>query len=168
MTRVTVALSAHVKAEIDEWLTRFPPEQKRSAVIPALSAVQQENGGHLTVELMDAVAAYLELPPIAVYEVATFYSMYNHKPVGRYILEFCNNISCLLMGANEVIQHCQNRLRVNIGETTANGRFTVRTVECLGACVAGPVCQVGDHYHEKLTPQKLDTLLDTWEETDGQ
>lgn len=158
MTTLT-RLSPTIQAEIDRWLACFPAEEKRSAVIPALHAVQAEHQGHLTPELMDAVAAYLELPPIAVYEVATFYSMYNHQPVGRHVIEICDNISCLLTGAKDIVTHCQKRLGIQVGATTVDGKVTLRTVECLGACVAGPVCQIGQHYHEHLTPEKMDAIL---------
>jgi NADH-quinone oxidoreductase subunit E len=156
-------LAAEVRREIDGWIAKYPPDQKQSAVMPALTIVQDANGGWLTTELMDAVAAYLEMPAIAVYEVATFYSMYELKPVGRHKICVCTNISCLLRGSEEVVAHLRERLGIGLGETTADGRVTLKEVECLGACADAPVAQVGHAYHERLTPEKIDTLLEGME-----
>ena len=122
--------------------------------------MQEANAGYLTTELMDAIADYLELPPIAVYEVATFYSMYEHEPVGRHKICICTNISCMLCGSDEVVAHLQKRLGIKLGETTADGRFTLKEVECLGACVDAPMFQIDRKYYAKLTPEVIDQILD--------
>lgn len=156
-------LSAQARQVIDEWVTRFPPEQKRSAVLAALREVQHENGGHLTVELMDAVAAYLELPPIAVYEVASFYSMFETKPVGRHSISVCTNVSCWLRGADEIVAHIERKLGIRIGESTPDGCFYLRREEeCLAACCGAPMMQVDHRYYENLTPASVDEILDSY------
>lgn len=152
-------LSKATREHIDQWILRYPPERKRSGVFEALRVVQEENNGSLTVELMDAVADYLAMPKIAVYEIATFYTMYYLNPVGRHVVNVCTNISCQLNGAEELLEHCKQRLGILLNETTADGRFTLKEVECLGACVSAPVCQVGKTYHENMTPEKIDALL---------
>lgn len=151
------------RAQIDHWIAKYPPEQKRSAVMPALAILQAQNGGWLTTELMDAVAEYLEMEPIAVYEVATFYSMYELKPVGKHKICVCTNISCMLCGSNEVVAHLNQRLGIGLGETTPDGRFTLKEVECLGACVEAPMFQIGRNYYGPLTPAKIDEILDNLE-----
>ncbi len=155
--------SASVKAEIDKWITRYPTEQKCSAVIPALHAVQRSNGGWLTTELMDSVAEYLEMPRIAVYEVGSFYSMFVHEPTGRHKINVCTNISCMLCGSDEVVSHLQKRLGIKLGETTADNKFTLHEVECLAACGGAPMMQVNRQYHENLTAEKIDEILDGME-----
>jgi len=155
-----LSLSTAVLQHMDQWLLRYPAEQRASGVFEALRVVQEENGGWLTVPLMDAVAAYLGMPKIAVYEVATFYTMYHLHPVGQHVIEVCTNISCQLNGADRIVEHFKKRLGIDLGETTADNRFTLKEVECLGACVAAPVCQLGKRYIEKLTPEKIDHLLD--------
>lgn len=147
------------REEIDRWIAKYPAEQKQSAVMAALRIVQDQNGGYLTDDLMDAIAEYLGMPAIAVYEVATFYSMYELQPVGRHKICVCTNISCMLCASDEIVNHLENRLGIKMGETTADGRFTLKEVECLGACVDAPVIQIGDTYHEKLTPAKIDKIL---------
>lgn len=160
ITRMTDLLSAESKAEIDTWVAKYPAEQKQSAVMAALRIAQNANGGYLTTELMDAIGEYLDMPKIAVYEVATFYSMYELKPVGRHKICVCTNISCMLCGSDEVVAHLHKRLGIGLGETTPDGRITLKEVECLGACVDAPVVQIGRVYHEKLTPEKIDAILD--------
>jgi NADH-quinone oxidoreductase subunit E len=156
----TKLLSAKSRAEIDQWVAKYPPEQKQSACMAALRVVQDANGGHLTTELMDAVADYLEMPRISVYEVASFYSMYELEPVGKHKICVCTNISCMLCGSDEVVAHLQQRLKIKLGETTADGRITLKEVECLGACVEAPMLQIGNRYHVNLTPDKIDVILD--------
>lgn len=158
-SEVKFEIKAEICKEIDEWLLRYPPERKQSGVFFALRRVQEENGGWLTVAMMDAVARYLDLPKIAVYEVAAFYTMYHLKPVGRHIIDVCTNISCMLNGAEELMAHLQQRLQIDLNETTPDGRFTLKEVECLGACIAAPVCQIGKKYYESLTPEKMDEIL---------
>ncbi len=156
----TELLSAATRAAIDAELVKYPDDQRQSAVMAALRFVQDAHGGWLTRELMDAVADYLDMPAIAVYEVATFYSMYELKPVGRHKLCVCTNISCLLRGSDEVVAHLSERLGIGLGQTTADGRVTLKEVECLGACANAPMLQLGDRYVEDLTPEKLDRLLE--------
>jgi len=158
---MSVQLSAHVREEIDHWVAKFPPDRKRSAVISALHAVQHENNGFLTSELMDAVAAYLGLPPIHVYEVATFYSMFETKPVGRHHLSVCTNISCMLRGSQEVVDHVEKKLGIKTGESTPDGRiYLKREEECLAACTGAPMLMVDHVFHENLTPERIDKILD--------
>lgn len=152
-------LSSALRKQLDQWNLRYPPEQKRSGVFEALRLVQEQNNGSLTVELMDAVAEYLGIPNIAVYEVATFYSLYHLHPVGRHVIDVCTNISCSLNGSDRIVEHLKKRLNIDFNETTTDGKFTLREVECLGACVAPPVCQIGKKYHENLSPEKIDAIL---------
>lgn len=147
-------------AEIDHWVAKYPADQKQSACMAALRLAQEQNGGWLTNDLIEAVAAYLEMPAIAAYEVATFYSMYEMKPVGRHKICVCTNISCMLCGSEEVVAHLQGRLGIKLGETTTDGKFTLKEVECLGACANAPMLQIGKDYYENLTPAKLDEILD--------
>jgi NADH-quinone oxidoreductase subunit E len=157
-------LSEHTRSEIDHWVARFPPEHKRSAVLQALSATQHQNQGYLTTELMDAVAEYLELPAIHVYEVASFYSMYETRPVARHNVAICTNISCMLMGSETIVEHVENKLGIKIGESTGDGRIYLKCEEeCLAACAGGPMMQVDHVYYEDLTPEKVDEILDALE-----
>ena len=154
-------LSAHVREEIDRWVAKFPPDRKRSAVISALHAVQHENQGYLTPPLMDAVAGYLGLPPIQVYEIATFYSMFQTKPVGRHHVSVCTNISCMLRGSQEVVDRIEKKLGIKTGESTPDGRiYLKREEECLAACTGAPMMMVDHVYHEHLTPESIDRILD--------
>jgi NADH-quinone oxidoreductase subunit E len=155
----TALISEASRAEIDRWIAKYPPEQRQSAVMAALRIVQDQNGGWLNNELMDAVADYLRMPKIAVYEVATFYSMYELDPVGRHKICVCTNISCLLCGSDGVVKHLEDKLGIKMGETTTDRRFTLKEVECLGACCGAPMLQIGTTYHENLTPQKIDEIL---------
>lgn len=155
------ALSDHTRAEIDQWISRFPADQKRSAVLAALNAAQHQNQGFLTTELMDAVAEYLGLAAIHVYEVAAFYSMYETKPVARNNVAICSNISCMLMGAESIVEHVEKKLGIKIGESTSDGRIYLKCEEeCLAACAGGPMMQVNHVYYENLTPEKVDEILD--------
>ncbi len=149
-----------IRAEIDQWIAKYPEEWKQSACMAALRIVQDANGGHLTTELMDQVADYLDMPPIAVYEVATFYSMYEHKPVGRHKICLCTNISCMLNGSDNIYEHLRSRLGIGFGEVTEDGRFSLKEVECLGACGGAPMMQIGNTYYENLTPELVDQILD--------
>jgi NADH-quinone oxidoreductase subunit E len=157
-------LSAHAREEIDELLQRYPAEQKKSALLGALNIVQHENQGYLTKELMQAVADYLDLSEIEVYEVASFYSMYELKPVARHNVAVCTNISCMLMGSQSIVDHIENKLGIKLGESTADGRiYLKKEEECLAACAGGPMMQVDHVYHENLTPEKIDAILDALE-----
>jgi NADH-quinone oxidoreductase subunit E len=153
-------ISEKSRLEIDSWIAKYPADQKQSATMAALRIVQDQNGGWLTTELMDAVARYLDIPPISVYEVASFYSMYEHKAVGKHKICICTNISCLLCGSDKLVSHLQTKLGIKLGETTSDGKFTLKEVECLGACVGAPMLQIGQHYYENLTPEKIDSILD--------
>lgn len=153
-------ISAESKADIDNWVAKYPADRKESAVMAALRIVQDQNGGYLTNDLIEAVAEYLDMEPIAVYEVATFYSMYEREPVGKVKICVCTNISCMLCGSDDVVEHLENKLGIKLGETTGDGMFTLKEVECLGACVNAPVVQIGNEYHEKLTREKLDKLIE--------
>lgn len=155
------ALPAHLREEIDRWVAKFPEGRQRSAVISALHAAQHENHGYLTRELMDAVAAHLGMPPIQVYEIASFYSMFETKPCGRHHVSVCTNISCMLCGSDEIVAHIENKLGIRTGESTPDGRiFLKREEECLAACVGAPMMMVDHVYHENLTPEKVDEILD--------
>ena len=154
-------LSEHTREEIDAWLQKYPADKKRSAVLAALREAQHQNQGYLTTELMDAVADYLELPKIQVYEVASFYSMFETRPVARHCVAICTNISCMLMGSDSVVEYIENKLGIKVGESTDDGRIYLKPEEeCLAACAAGPMMQVNHVYHEKLTPEKIDEILD--------
>ena len=153
-------LSNESRADIDRWIAKYPPEQKQSAVMAGLRIAQEQNGGWLTDELIQGVAAYLEMDAIAAYEVATFYSMYERSPVGKHKICVCTNISCMLCGSDDVVKHLENRLGIKMGETTEDGRFTLKEVECLGACVNAPMFELNKSYYEKLTPESIDAILD--------
>ena len=154
-------LEAETCEQIDHWIAKFPPEQKRSAVIQALIAAQEQNGGWLSDDLITAVAQYLEIPPAWAYEVASFYSMFFLEPVGRHKVSICTNISCHLCGSGKIVEHVEGKLGIRLGETTPDGRITlVREEECLAACIRAPMMLVDGHYHENLTPEKVDEILD--------
>jgi NADH-quinone oxidoreductase subunit E len=154
-------LSDHVREEIDHWKARFPEDRQRSAVIGALHAVQHENNGFLTAELMNGVADYLDLPTIQVYEVATFYSMFQTRPVGRHNVAICTNVSCMLRGAEAIVEHVENKLGAKVGESTEDGRiYLKREEECLAACCGAPMMMVDHKYYENLTSEKVDEILD--------
>jgi NADH-quinone oxidoreductase subunit E len=156
----TAALTAQTRTTIDHWVARFPPGRQRSAVIAALRAAQEQNQGYLSTELMDAVAAYLQLPPIQVYEVASFYSMFETHPCGRHHVSICTNISCMLRGGEELLAHAEQRLGIKVGESTADGRiFLKQEEECLAACTGAPMMMVDHTFHENLTAEKVDRIL---------
>lgn len=152
-------LSQKTRSAIDEWLKKYPADQRQAGVIAALTMVQDENGGYLTTPLMDAVAAYLGMPKIAVYEVATFYSMFELKPVGKHKICVCTSVACMLNGADETVEYLESKLGIKIGETTKDGKFTLKRVECLAACGGAPMMLIGRDYLENLTPEKIDTIL---------
>jgi NADH-quinone oxidoreductase subunit E len=157
----TRLLSDDVREEIDRWTARFPDGRQRSAVIGALHAVQHENGGYLTIDHMNAVADYLSLPQIQVYEVATFYSMFQTKPVGRHNVSICTNISCMLRGADEIVEHVESRFGIKVGESTEDGRIFLKPEEeCLAACCGAPMMMVDHKYYENLSKEEVDRILD--------
>ena len=161
ITQTEQLLSEHTRQEIDAWLEKYPADKKRSAVLAALREAQHQNQGFLTTELMDAVADYLELPKIQVYEVASFYSMFETQPVARHNVAICTNISCMLMGSDSVVDYVERKLGIKVGESTEDGRIFLKPEEeCLAACSAGPMMQVDHVYYEKLTPEKIDEILD--------
>jgi NADH-quinone oxidoreductase subunit E len=154
-------LNEHTRHEIDEWVGRFPEGRQRSAVLSALRFAQEQNHGFLTPELMDAVAEYLRLPPIQVYEVASFYSMFETHPCGRHHVSVCTNISCMLNGSDEIVAYIEKKLGIRTGESTADGRiFLKREEECLAACTGAPMMMVDHVFHEHLTPSIIDGVLD--------
>ncbi len=162
MTETTAKeLSKHAREEIDRWITKYPPDQKQSAVLAAMRVVQHENNGYLTTELMDAVAAYLDMATIAVYEIASFYSMLETEPVGRHSISVCTNISCMLRGSDEIVEHIERKLDIKTGESTSDGRFYIKQEEeCLAACCGGPMMMIDHKYYENLTTGMIDEILD--------
>jgi len=161
-TRKADLLSADVCGEIDQWLSRFPDDQRQSAVLGALRSVQHHDPQHyLSTEMMDAVADYIGMSEIAVYEVASFYSMYNLEPVGKHEISVCTNISCMLRGSDEIVDHLEQKLDIKLGESTADGAiFLKKEEECLAACCGAPMMQVDHVYHEHLTIEKVDQIVD--------
>ena len=145
--------------KVREIVARYPEGKQKSALLPLLHMAQEENNGWLSVEAMDHVAELLQIKPIEVYEVATFYSMYNLKPVGRYIFEVCQTGPCMLNGSDGIIDYIKGKLNIKVGETTADGMFTLKTVECLGACGYAPMMQMGKFYKEHLTKEKIDAII---------
>lgn len=155
----THVLSEHLRDEIEDWISRYPIDQKQSAVLGALRALQHEEG-YLPVDKMDAIAEYLEMPAIAVYEVASFYSMFELKPVGKHTIAVCTNLSCMLRGADEIVDHLKAKLGIEVGETTEDGKFYLKQEEeCLAACCGAPMMQVDHVYKENLTIEKVDAIL---------
>jgi NADH-quinone oxidoreductase subunit E len=146
--------------EVERIIGFYPEGKQKSAIIPVLHLAQREFGGWLSTETMDYVASLLKLKPIEVYEVATFYSMYNLKPVGKYMFEVCQTGPCMLNGSDDIIKYIYDRLGIKPGETTADGMFTLKTVECLGACGYAPMMQLGDNYREHLTKEKVDAIIE--------
>ncbi|MBN8672900.1 MAG: NAD(P)H-dependent oxidoreductase subunit E [Chitinophagales bacterium] len=146
--------------EVQQIIERYPKGKQKSAVIPVLHLAQDEFGGWLSAETMDYVASLLSIEPIEVYEVATFYSMYNLKPVGKYMFEVCQTGPCMLNGSDSIVKYIYDKLGIKPGETTADGLFTLKTVECLGACGYAPMMQLGKHYREHLTKEKIDAIVD--------
>ncbi len=146
--------------KVHEIVARYPEGKQKSALIPVLHLAQEENGGWLSAEAMDYVAGLLQLTPIEVYEVATFYSMYNLKPVGRYLFEVCQTGPCMVNGSDDIIAYIKQKLGIAVGETTADGMFTLKTVECLGACGYAPMMQLGKFYKEHLTKEKVDQIIE--------
>jgi NADH-quinone oxidoreductase subunit E len=155
-----VEFSGETLVKIQRLFSHYPEGQKKSALLPVLHIAQEELGGYLSVDVMDYVAALLDLQPIEVYEVATFYSMFYLEKVGKYVLEVCHTGPCAICGGEEITEYLKKTLDINIGETTPDGMFTLRTVECLGACGYAPVMQVNTEFQEFLTPKKIDSLLE--------
>ncbi len=155
----SLELSNSSKRDINSWLKKFPITEKRSAIMPALTIVQKENGGALTEELITAVARYLDVPEAFVYELATFYKMYELGPVGRHKIAVCTNVSCMLCGCNKVALYLKEKLNIDFGEITKDGRFMLQEVECLGVCDGAPAMLVDSKCYTDLTPEKIDSIL---------
>jgi len=154
-------LSDEVRREIDHSRAKFPDDQQQSALIDSLRAAQHENGGYLTPELIEAVAGYLDLPPIKAQEIATFYSMFETEPVGRHSISVCTNVSCMLCGGNELLRHLEKKLGIKVGESTPDNRiYLKREEECLAACDGAPMMMVDHRYYENLTPEKVDEIIE--------
>jgi NADH-quinone oxidoreductase subunit E len=145
--------------KVKEIVARYPQGKQKSALLPILHLAQEENNGWLSAEAMDYVAGLLQLKPIEVYEVATFYSMYNLKPVGKYVFEVCQTGPCMLNGSDNIIAYIKEKLGIEVGQTTKDGLFTLKTVECLGACGYAPLMQMGKFYKEHLTKEKVDQII---------
>lgn len=148
------------EAEAQRHIAKYPEGRQQSAVMPLLDIAQRQNGGHLTVEIMEYVADYLDMAPIKVQEVATFYTMYNHRPVGKHHVQVCGTTPCWLRGSDDIIATCKSKLGIGMGETTADGQFTLSEVECAGACVNAPVVAINDDYYEDLTADSMAQILD--------
>lgn len=157
--KMPVQFSDTALAEVKRLVARYPEGKQKSALLPVLHLAQDEFGGWLSTEILDYVAALLQITPIEVYEVATFYSMYNLKPVGKHVFEVCQTGPCMLNGSDEIIDYVREKLGIRPGETTADGLFTLKTVECLGACGYAPMMQMGKHYREHLTREKVDQII---------
>lgn len=154
-------LSDHAREEIDHWIAKFPQGRQRSAVIAALHIVQHENQGFVTTPHMDAVAQYLSLEPVQVYEVASFYSMFETEPVGRHCVSVCTNVSCMLRGSEAIVDHIEQKFGIKTGESTADGRIFLKVEEeCLAACTGAPMMMVNHRFYENLTPSSVDEILD--------
>ena len=157
-------LSQETCRQIDHWLAKFPPDRKRSAMIQSLMAAQRQNDGWLSREMITAVASYLELPAAWAYEVASFYSMFELQPVGRHLVNICTNISCMLRGAEEIVAHAERKLGIKLGQTTEDGRITLKLEEeCLAGCCGAPMMVVDGHYQENLSADKFDAIIDKLE-----
>ncbi len=157
---MAIQFSQEKSDKVAEIIARYPEGKQKSALIPLLHLAQEEFGGWLDVPVMDYVASLLSINPIEVYEVATFYTMFNMKPVGKYVLEVCRTGPCMLCGSDQIIDHIKQKLGIKEGETTADGLFTLKPAECLGACGYAPMMQLGKYYKEHLTIEKVDVLLD--------
>jgi NADH-quinone oxidoreductase subunit E len=157
---MTIQFSEQNLNKVREIIHRYPDGRQKSALLPVLHMAQREFGGWLDVPVMDYVASLLNIEPIEVYEVATFYSMYNLKPVGKYMFEVCQTGPCMVRGSDKIIEYIENKLNIRVGETTEDGMFTLKAVECLGACGYAPMMQLGRNYREHLTPEKVDAIID--------
>ncbi len=168
--RLKKMISPAALEEIEHWRTKYPADRKRPPIIAALKIVQGENNNYLNDDLMMAVADYLEVPHIAVFEVATFYTMFHLKPVGKHVISVCTNLSCMMCGSQKIVDHLQDRLGIKLGETTDDKQFTLKEVECMAACGGAPMLEVAETYHENLTPEAVDNLLTDlgWEASHGE
>jgi NADH-quinone oxidoreductase subunit E len=163
----TIQFSGETMALVNKIIARYPQGKQKSALLPLLHIAQSEFDGWLSTPVMDYVASILSIKPIEVYEVATFYSMFNTEPVGKCLIEVCRTSPCWLRGAEDIVAHLEKKLNIKDGETTADGKFTLKTVECLGSCGTAPMLQCGADYHENLTVEKVDELVERWKNTDN-
>lgn len=161
-TGVKPQFSPATMQEVERIIKQFPEGKQKSALIRILHIAEEEFGGWLSVDTMDYVAEILNIKPIEVYEVATFYTMFNIEPVGKFVFEVCRTGPCMLVGSDQIIEYIEKKLNIKVGETTKDGMFTLKTAECLGACGYGPMLQCGKKYHEHLTPEKVDTIIDDY------
>ena len=156
-------ISPQARKDIDNVLKKFPSDRRRSAILQGLHILQDQNGGYLTDELQTALAEYLQVSKVDVYEVSTFYGMYELEPVGRHKLNLCTNVSCMLNGAYDILSHIEKKLGIKPGQTTKDGRITLKEVECQGACCGSPMLEVDKIFHENLTVEKVDQIIDSLE-----
>ncbi len=166
VTNPEIRFSEEQLKKVNEIISRYPEGRQKSALLPLLHFAQHEFDGWLSVPVMDYIASLLQIQPIEVYEVATFYTMYNLKKVGKCMIEFCQTGPCLLSGVEDVISYTENKLNIKLGQTTSDGKFTLKAVECLGACGYAPMAQIGEYYYEHLTPEKIDKIIDTFGKDD--
>lgn len=157
---ISFEFSAENLAEAKKYIAKYPAGKQRSAVLPLLDLAQRQNGGWLSTDAMNYIADFLVLPAIKVYEVATFYSMFNLKPVGKNLIQVCRTTPCWLRGADKLTNVCKDKLRIGLKETTTDGKFTLVEVECLGACVNAPMVQINDDYFEDLTEESMIKIID--------
>ena len=165
---MTIEFSKEKLDKVAEIIARYPQGKQKSALLPVLHLAQDEFNGWLDTPVMDYVASLLNIEPIEVYEVATFYSMYNLKPVGKYLFEVCHTGPCMINGSDHIIDYIKEKLNIKVGETTTDGLFTLKTVECLGACGYAPLMQLGKHYREHLTKEKVDGIIEECRLNSGQ
>ncbi len=157
---MSLHFSKKILDKVSEIINRYPEGKQKSALLPVLHLAQEEFGGWLDIPVMDYVASLLKIEPIEVYEVASFYSMYNLSPVGKHMFEVCQTGPCMINGSDNIIAYIKEKLNISVGETTADGMFTLKTVECLGACGYAPLMQLGKHYKEHLTKEKVDAIIE--------
>lgn len=153
-------ISNDAKQKINKWIAKYPNDKKSSAVMETLKIVAKENNDYLNNELIKEVAQYLDMPVIRVQEVSTFYENYNHKPVARNVIRFCHSISCMLNDADELISYTEDKIATKTGEISKDNKVSIKKVECLGACIGAPMCQIGEDYYEDLTKEKIDQILE--------
>ena len=156
-------ISKNTLIKCDNWIKKFPHDKKRSAVIEVLKIIQNENNGYLNEDLIDAAASYLKIPSIYIYEVVTFYSLFDLEEVGKYKIYFCVSISCMLCGSDNLLNFIKNKLKVDVNQTTEDKKFTLKKAECLAACGGAPVMLIGEKYYENLTTEKINNILDELE-----
>ncbi|MFN8236923.1 MAG: NADH-quinone oxidoreductase subunit NuoE [Chitinophagales bacterium] len=160
MTTTEIQFSTEAQQKVQEILKQYPADKSKSALLPLLHLAQAEFDGWLSVPAMDYVASILNIAPIEVYEVASFYSMFNLKPTGKYLIEVCQTSSCWMCGSEDIVRYLEKKLQVEVGQPTQDGMFQIKTVECLGSCGTAPMFQIGDKYYENLTFEKIDQILE--------